>query len=131
MISINKKLLVATMGLLLMLATAMPASADHRRRGRSSGTSTKEKVAYIGGGAAAGAIIGGLLGGKKGALIGGAIGAGAGTGTVLIKDRRDDDDFRFRRNRRFIRNNRRFIRNDRRFIRNDGRFIRNNRARRW
>lgn len=126
---INKKLMLATMGMLVMLAMAIPASAHDGRRGRSRGTSTKEKVAYIGGGAAAGAVIGGLLNGKKGAIIGGLLGAGAGTGAVLIKDKLDDDDdYRFRRNgRRSFRNDGRFV-NDNRFIRNDRRSIRNNRG---
>jgi hypothetical protein len=43
---------------------------------------TKNNVAKIGGGTAAGAIIGGILGGGKGAAIGAGVGAGAGTATA-------------------------------------------------
>jgi hypothetical protein len=101
---------------MIMFVAVAPASAQsrYRDRWRDNGLSTKEKVAVIGGGAAAGAIIGGLLGGKKGAIIGGVLGGGAGTGYVIVKEKTDDDDrwerpYRGRyENRRY--DNRRFIR---------------------
>jgi len=55
--------------------------------------STREKAAYIGGGAAAGAVIGGLLGGRKGAVIGGLLGAGGGTGYVYYRGQRDNNRY--------------------------------------
>src|SRR4030095_13263322 len=113
MFILSKKLCAATLGLLLLLAATSTANAQSWR-GR---TSSKEKAAWIGGGAAAGAVIGGLLGGKKGAVIGGLLGAGGGTGVVLYKNNRDNDrygrydgyryrsyrDFRAYDDRRFLR----------------------------
>ncbi|HYP29350.1 MAG TPA: hypothetical protein VE262_21745 [Blastocatellia bacterium] len=93
MLSLNKKFFAMTLGLLLMFAAAMPASAQWRNREwRDRGLSKKEKAAIIGGGAAAGVALGALLGGKKGAIIGGVLGAGGGTGYVVLKDRNDDRD---------------------------------------
>ncbi len=77
------------LGLAIMMAAAMPASAQSL----GGSMSTKEKVATIGGSAAAGAVLGGLLKGKKGAVIGGLIGAGAGTGYVYIKGKREEDRY--------------------------------------
>ena len=91
MITINKKVCAVLLSVFVMFAAVMPASAQWRRdRNR---TSTREKAAWIGGGAAVGAVIGGLLNGKKGAVIGGMIGAGGGTGAVILKDRRNDDRY--------------------------------------
>jgi len=70
----------------LLVAITAPANAQSFG-GRMS---SKEKAAYIGGGAVAGALIGGLLGGKRGAVIGGLLGAGGGTGYVYYKGREDD-----------------------------------------
>lgn len=91
MLTLTKKLCAATLGLALLLAAGSAANAQTRFGGR---TSTKEKIGYIGGGAAAGALIGGLLGGKKGAVIGGLLGAGGGTGYVYYKGRQDEDRYR-------------------------------------
>jgi len=87
MLTLTKKLCAATLGLALLLAAGSAANAQSRFGGRLS---TKEKVGYIGGGAAAGAVIGGLLGGRKGAVIGGLLGAGGGTGYVYYRGRQDD-----------------------------------------
>ena len=86
MLTMSKKICVAILGLALLLSTTASANAQSFG-GR---TSTREKAAYIGGGAVAGALIGGLLGGKKGAVIGGLLGAGGGTGYVYYKGREDD-----------------------------------------
>lgn len=102
MIAINKKACAVMLGLVLMLAAVIPASAQSRFGGSMS---NKEKVATIGGAAAAGVLIGAIAGGKKGALIGGLIGGGAGAGVVYIKGKREEDrwerfgrrDFRERR----------------------------------
>jgi hypothetical protein len=88
--TITKKLCAATLGLVMLFAVAASANAQSFG-GRMS---TKEKAAYIGGGAAAGALLGGLLGGKKGAVIGGLVGAGGGAGVVYYKGR---DDYRYGR----------------------------------
>jgi hypothetical protein len=101
MLAINKKLCAVALSLVLMFAAAVPASAQSSFGGSMS---TKSKVKYIGGGAAAGAIIGGLLKGKKGAIIGGLLGGGAGAGYVYIKGKREEDRYgRFYRQRRFRR----------------------------
>ncbi|HSB09340.1 MAG TPA: hypothetical protein VLM38_07485 [Blastocatellia bacterium] len=85
-----KKLSAGMLALALLFAITTSANAQSRFGGRLS---TKEKAAYIGGGAVAGAVIGGLLGGKKGAVIGGLLGAGGGTGVVYLKGRRDEDRY--------------------------------------
>jgi hypothetical protein len=122
MVSIrNKKVWAMALGLVIMFAAVTPADAQFRRwRDRDRGRlSTGEKAAIIGGGAAAGAVLGGLLGGKKGAIIGGVIGGGGGTGYVVLRDRRDrdrwEDEYRWRRDRRFF--DRRFDRRWRNFRR--------------
>ena len=86
MLTISKKICAAIFGLALLFATTASANAQSFG-GRMS---TKEKAAYIGGGAVAGALIGGLLGGKRGAVIGGLLGAGGGTGYVYYKGKEDD-----------------------------------------
>ncbi len=86
MFTMSKKICAATLGLALLFAATSSASAQSF----GERMSTKEKVAYIGGGAAAGALLGGLLGGKKGAIIGGLLGAGGGTGYVYYKNRQDE-----------------------------------------
>lgn len=101
MSTFSKRLGVAVMSLALIFAVTSQASAEHRHRDRD--LSNGKKAAIIGGGAAAGAVIGALLGGKKGALIGGLLGGGAGTGYVVLKDRDNDRDTRFYRNRQFNR----------------------------
>lgn len=92
------------LSLVLMFAAVIPASAQSRFGGSMS---TKSKIKYIGGGAAAGAIIGGLLKGKKGAVIGGLLGGGAGAGYVYVKGKREEDRYesygRYYRSRRFRR----------------------------
>jgi hypothetical protein len=88
MISINKKAAALMLGLVLMLAAVVPASAQSRFGGSMS---NKEKIVTIGGAAAAGALIGAIAGGKKGAVIGGMIGGGAGAGVVYIKGKREED----------------------------------------
>lgn len=88
--SINKIFAATIMLALLIGISVSSADAQSRYRYRDRGLSTGEKVAAIGGGAAAGALLGGLLGGKKGAVIGGVLGAGGGTGFVLLKDRDND-----------------------------------------
>jgi hypothetical protein len=90
MLTLSKKLCAATLGLALLFAATTSANAQSRFGGRLS---TKEKVAAIGGGAAAGALLGGLLGGKKGAVIGGLLGAGGGTGYVYYKGRQDENRY--------------------------------------
>jgi uncharacterized membrane protein YebE (DUF533 family) len=103
MLAINKKFCVVALSLVLMFAAAMPASASAQSSFGGS-MSTKSKIKYIGGGAAAGAIIGGLLSGKKGAVIGGLLGGGAGAGYVYIKGKREEDRYgRYYRQRRFRR----------------------------
>lgn len=99
--TISKKLGAAVLSLAFIFAVASQASAEHRHRDRD--LSKGKKAAIIGGGAAAGAVVGALLGGKKGALIGGLLGGGAGAGYVVLKDRDNDRDDRFYRNRRFYR----------------------------
>jgi hypothetical protein len=89
MFTLSKKLCAATLGLALLFAATNTANAQSFG-GR---TSTREKAAYIGGGAAAGALIGGLLGGTKGAVIGGLLGAGGGTGYVYYKGKQDEDRY--------------------------------------
>jgi len=84
--TMSKTVCAATLGLALLFGAITSANAQSFG-GRMS---TKEKAAYIGGGAAAGAVIGGLLGGKKGAIIGGLLGAGGGAGVVYYKGRDDD-----------------------------------------
>jgi hypothetical protein len=90
MFTLSKKLCAATLGLAMLLAATNTANAQSFGGRR---TSTKEKAAYIGGGAAAGALIGGLLGGKKGAVIGGLLGAGGGTGYVYYKGKQEEDRY--------------------------------------
>lgn len=110
--------------LALLVTLASPASAQFRRRDRDRGDlSTGEKVAIIGGSAAAGAVVGGLLKGKTGAIIGGLLGGGAGTAYSVIKDRDDNDRWRDRRDWR----NDRWRDRDRR----DNNWYRNNRDRRY
>ena len=92
MFTLSKKLCAATLSLTLLLAVTSTANAQSFG-GRLS---TKEKAAYIGGGAAAGALIGGLLGGKKGAVIGGLLGAGGGTGYVYYKGKQDENYYGYR-----------------------------------
>ena len=89
MFTLSKKLCAATLGLVLLFAATNTANAQSFG-GR---TSTREKAAYIGGGAAAGALIGGLLGGKKGAVIGGLLGAGGGSGYVYYKGQQEQDRY--------------------------------------
>ena len=89
MFTLSKKLCAATLGLALLFAATNTANAQSFG-GRMS---TKEKAAYIGGGAAAGALIGGLLGGKKGAVVGGLLGAGGGTGYVYYNGKREEDRY--------------------------------------
>ncbi len=89
MFTLSKKLCAATLGLALLFAATNTANAQSFG-GRMS---TKQKAAYIGGGAVAGALIGGLLGGKKGAVIGGLLGAGGGTGYVYYKGNREEDRY--------------------------------------
>jgi hypothetical protein len=93
MLKINKKVCAAVLGLLIMFAAVVPASAQSRYRFRDRGLSTKEKVGIVAGGAVAGAIIGGLLGGKKGAVIGGVVGGGAGGGYVYHRHRQEQDRY--------------------------------------
>jgi len=114
MLTKSKTLCAVTLGLALLFGATASASAQSFG-GRMS---TKEKTAYIGGGAAAGALIGGLLGGKKGAIIGGLLGAGGGTGYVYYKGRDDDRydryyDARFYGDRRAYFYNQRFDNRDR------------------
>src|SRR5262249_13866904 len=90
MLTLTKKVCAATLGLALLLAATSIASAQSRFGGSMS---TKEKAAYIGGGAAAGALIGGLLGGRKGAVLGGLLGAGGGAGWVYYKGRQEEDRY--------------------------------------
>lgn len=119
MLTMSKTICAATLGLALLFATTTSANAQSFGRRMS----TKEKAAYIGGGAAAGALIGGLLGGKKGAVIGGLLGAGGGTGYVYYKGKERDRDGRYYgardyRDSRAYDYNRRFdncSRDDRRF----------------
>lgn len=99
MLTLSKKLCTAALAMVLMVAATTTANAQSFR----DRLSNKEKVAAIGGGAAAGALIGGLLGGTKGAVIGGLLGAGGGTGYVVYRGNRDDrygrydrDDYRLR-----------------------------------
>ena len=105
MLSINKKISVAILSLIVLFAAAMPADAQWRRY-RDRGTSKKEKAAWIGGGAAAGAVIGGMLNGSKGAVLGGLLGAGAGTGVAIIRDRNERNDNEWRGRYRYNRYNR-------------------------
>lgn len=88
------KLYAALLAAPLLLATALPASAQnyhHRRHSRQYDHSeyrNGDRRAYHGHGigpgrgaligGAGGAVVGGALGGGKGALIGGALGAGGG-----------------------------------------------------
>ena len=104
MSKMNKTIFAAMLGFAILLSSSTSASAQSFGR-----VSSKEKVAAIGGGAAAGAVIGGLLGGKKGAIIGGLLGAAGGTGYVYYKGRNDDRYYRgrdFRDNRRYDYNSR-------------------------
>lgn len=87
--TLSKKLCAGTLGLAILCVATTTANAQSFG-GR---TSTKEKAAYIGGGAVAGALIGGLLGGKKGAVIGGLLGAGGGTGYVYYKGKQEEDRY--------------------------------------
>ena len=89
MFTLSKKLWAATLGLMLLFAATNTANAQSF----GDRLSTKEKAAYIGGGAAAGALIGGLLGGTKGAVVGGLLGAGGGTGYVYYKGRQEQDRY--------------------------------------
>src|SRR5437867_12632787 len=84
MLTLTKKICAATLGLTLLLAATSIASAQSRFGGSMS---TKEKAAYIGGGAAAGAVLGGVLGGERGAGLGGWVGAGGGAGVVCYRGR--------------------------------------------
>ena len=119
MLTMSKTICSVTLGLALLFATTVSTNAQSFG-GRMS---TKEKAAYIGGGAAAGALIGGLLSGKKGAVIGGLLGAGGGTGYVYYKGRDDDRygryygtrDYRDHRNYERERRLGDYGRNDRRF----------------
>jgi hypothetical protein len=112
MTRLYKNVFATALTLALLITIASPASAQFRRRDRDRGDlSTGEKVAIIGGSAAAGAVVGGLLKGKTGAIIGGLLGGGAGTAYSVIKDRDDDDRWRDR-DRRGWRNNRWRDRND-------------------
>ena len=90
MLTLTKKVCAAALGLTLLLAATSIASAQSRFGGSMS---TKEKAAYIGGGAAAGAVLGGLLGGKRGAVLGGLLGAGGGTGYVYYKGRQEEQRY--------------------------------------
>src|SRR5919202_3760241 len=66
-----KRLTVALLSLLLIVALAAPATFGQERRHRSKFGRKARTAAMIGGGA----VVGGLIGGKKGA----AIGAGGGS----------------------------------------------------
>ncbi|HJQ70551.1 MAG TPA: hypothetical protein VKA70_16355 [Blastocatellia bacterium] len=90
MIKVNRKLCAGALSLALLLAVAMPASAQSRFGGSMS---TKKKVGIIAGGAAAGALLGGVINGKKGAVLGGVIGGGAGAGYVYIEGKREEDRY--------------------------------------
>lgn len=123
MVRLYKSVFATALTLALLITLASPASAQFRRRDRDRGDlSTGEKVAIIGGSAAAGAVVGGLLKGKTGAIIGGLLGGGAGTAYSVIKDRNDNDD-RWR--------DRRGWRNNRWRDRNDNDWYRYNRTRRY
>ena len=115
MLIMRKKLYAAILGLVLLFAATTTTNAQSWRYRDRDRFSKGEKAAVIGGGAAAGAVIGGLLGGKKGAILGGLLGAGGGTGYVILKDRNNDDDWRYRgryyRSNRFFESNRRFDNN--------------------
>ncbi len=105
MIKFNKKLYTFVLSFALLMAIAVPATAQSRFGGYMS---TKKKVGIIGGGAAAGALVGGLLGGKKGAVIGGLLGAGGGAGYVYVEGKRQQDrygEYDYYRYRRFNRRN--------------------------
>ncbi|MEW6130650.1 MAG: hypothetical protein AB1757_26705 [Acidobacteriota bacterium] len=98
-----KKLSIAMLSLVIMFGAVNAVNAQNF----GGSMSTKDKVKWIGGAAAAGAVIGGLLNGKKGAVIGAAVGAGAGAGTVYIKGKREEErygryyDRRYRDNDRY------------------------------
>jgi len=90
MITVNKKISAMVLGLVIMFAAVMPASAQSSFGGSMS---TKKKVGIIGGGAVAGAVIGGLLGGKKGAVVGAVAGGGGGAGYVYYKGKQEEDRY--------------------------------------
>lgn len=78
---------IASIGLTLslLLATGLPANAQHSRRYyRAKASQTRHDHRHhtgakiVVGSAAGGALAGGLLGGGKGALIGAGVGAGGG-----------------------------------------------------
>ena len=97
-----KRVSIAILSLVIMFG-AVSVSNAQSFGGRMS---TRDKVKWIGGGAAAGAVIGGLLNGKKGAAIGAVVGGAAGAGTVYIKGRRDEERYGRYYDRRYYNNGR-------------------------
>ena len=97
-----KRVSIAILSLVIMFG-AVSVSNAQSFGGRMS---TRDKVKWIGGGAAAGAVIGGLLNGKKGAAIGAVVGGAAGAGTVYIKGRRDEERYGRYYDRRYYDNGR-------------------------
>jgi hypothetical protein len=91
-----RRLGAAMLSLTFIFVAASQTNAQSWRRHRDRDLPAGQKAAVIGGSAAVGAVIGALAGGKKGAIIGGLIGAGAGTAGVLIKDRNNDRNDRYR-----------------------------------
>jgi hypothetical protein len=79
---LNKRIVAAIMGLVLLLGVFVGEGFAQRRRNRRHHHS-RTKGALIGG--VAGTVGGALIGGKKGALIG--AGAGAGTGYLIQRHR--------------------------------------------
>jgi hypothetical protein len=98
-----KRFSMAILSLVIMFG-AVSVSNAQSFGGRMS---TRDKVKWIGGGAAAGAVIGGLLNGRKGAAIGAVVGGAAGAGTVYVKGRRDEERYgRYYENGRYYDNGR-------------------------
>jgi hypothetical protein len=97
-----KRFSMAILSLVIMFG-AVSVSNAQSFGGRMS---TRDKVKWIGGGAAAGAVIGGLLNGKKGAAIGAAVGGAAGAGTVYIKGKREEERYGRYYDRRYDNNSR-------------------------
>jgi hypothetical protein len=85
-----KRFSIAILSLVIMFGAVSVSNAQSRFGGSMS---TRNKVKWIGGGAAAGAVIGGLLNGKKGAAIGAAVGGAAGAGTVYVKGKREEERY--------------------------------------
>ena len=98
---------------MVLAITAIPAGAQTRYRrsngqryqqrwdNRSTGDRHRDKITTAAG-AGAGALIGAIAGGKKGAIIGAiAGGGGAAVYTYGIRDKDDDDAYRYSRRRRY------------------------------